>query len=80
VCHLSDRLKPIPLKSSATIAGKLVLPRSTLPFRNTWMAYARAVKQFLDWREGHRLSLDDVEPIANASYYEQLRTSAAKRR
>jgi integrase family protein with SAM-like domain len=51
---------------------------ATIRNRNTRMAYARAVKQFFDWREDHRLSLDDIEPIAIAAYIEQLGTSAAK--
>jgi site-specific recombinase XerD len=42
------------------------------------MAYARAVKQFFDWCDDHRLSLDDIEPIAIAAYIEQLGTNAAK--
>jgi site-specific recombinase XerD len=42
------------------------------------MAYARAVKQFFDWCEDHRLSLDDIEPIAIAAYIEQLGINAAK--
>jgi site-specific recombinase XerD len=42
------------------------------------MAYARAVKQFFDWCEDHRLGLDDIEPIAIAAYIEQLCTNAAK--
>jgi hypothetical protein len=33
---------------------------ATIRNRNTRMAYARAVKQFFDWCEDHRLSLDDV--------------------
>src|SRR5229473_88870 len=51
---------------------------ATIRNRNTRMAYARAVKQFFDWCDDHRLSLDDIEPIAIAAYIEQLGTNAAK--
>ena len=42
------------------------------------MAYARAVKQFFDWCEQHRLGLDDIEPISIAAYSEQLGSAMAK--
>jgi hypothetical protein len=51
---------------------------ATIRNRNTRMAYARAVKEFFDWCEDHRLGLDDIEPIAIAAYIEQLSTKAAK--
>jgi len=51
---------------------------ATIRNRNTRMAYARAVKEFFDWCEDHRLGLDDIEPIAIAAYVEQLGTKAAK--
>jgi len=51
---------------------------ATIRNRNTRMAYARAVKQFFDWCENHRLGLDDIERIAIAAYIEQLGTNAAK--
>src|SRR5215470_3092069 len=46
--------------------------------RNTRMAYARAVKQFFDWCEDHRLGLDDIEPIAIAAYIEELGSQIAR--
>jgi integrase/recombinase XerD len=51
---------------------------ATIRNRNTRMAYARAVKQFFDWCEEHRLGLDDIEPITVAAYVEQLGAEAAK--
>lgn len=41
---------------------------------NTRTAYAHAVGQFLDWCELRTLSLDCLEPIAIASYIEELMT------
>jgi hypothetical protein len=38
----------------------------------------RAVKQFRDWCEEHRLGLDDIEPVAIAAYIEQLGSEMAK--
>src|ERR1700746_2010635 len=46
--------------------------------RNTRMAYARAVKQFFDWCEDHRLGLDDIEPIAIAAYIEEPGSQIAR--
>jgi integrase/recombinase XerD len=51
---------------------------ATIRNRNTRMANARAVKQFFDWCEDHRLSLDEIEPISIATYIEQLAINAAK--
>ena len=51
---------------------------ATLRNRNTRMAYARAVKQFFDWCEDHRLGLDDIEPIAIATYIEELGSQIAR--
>ena len=51
---------------------------ATIRNRNTRMAYARAVREFFDWCEDHRLGLDDIEPIAIAAYIEQLGAEAAK--
>jgi integrase/recombinase XerD len=45
---------------------------------NTPMAYARVVKQIFDWCENHRLSLDEIEPIAIAADIEQLGINASK--
>ncbi len=46
--------------------------------RNTRMAYARAVKQFLDWCDDRRLKLEHIEAITVATYIEQLSTTASK--
>src|SRR5271170_5970874 len=46
--------------------------------RNTRTSYARAVKQFFDWCDVHRLDLDDIEPIAISAYIELLGTEMAK--
>ena len=51
---------------------------ATIRNRNTRMAYARAVKQFFDWCEDHRLGLDDIEPIAIAAYIEELGSAMSK--
>jgi len=40
--------------------------------------HTRAVKQFFDWCEDHRLSLDDIEPIAIAAYIEELSSKIAR--
>jgi site-specific recombinase XerD len=36
--------------------------------RNTRMAYARAVKQFFDWCDQHRLELHEIEAVTVAAY------------
>jgi integrase/recombinase XerD len=51
---------------------------ATIRNRNTRTSYARAVKQFFDWCEDHRLRLDDIESIAIAAYIEQLGAEMAK--
>jgi integrase/recombinase XerD len=44
---------------------------------NTRAAYAHAVGRFLDWCESNSLTLDSLEPIAIAAYFEQLMTTKA---
>ena len=46
--------------------------------RNTRAAYARAVKQFLDWCEDRRLELHDIDALTVAAYVEQLGSRTAK--
>ncbi len=46
--------------------------------RNTRMAYARAVKQFFDWCDEHRLELQEIEAVTVAAYIEQLGNQASK--
>ncbi len=46
--------------------------------RNTRSAYARAVKQVLDWCEGRRLELHDIDALTVAAYVEQLGSRTAK--
>src|SRR5260370_565988 len=47
--------------------------------RNTRAAYARAVKQFLDWcEEDRRLELYEIDPLTVAAYVEQLGSRTAK--
>jgi integrase/recombinase XerD len=46
--------------------------------RNTRAAYARAVKQFLDWCEERRLELHDIDALTVAAYIEQLGQRTAK--
>jgi site-specific recombinase XerD len=46
--------------------------------RNTRMAYARAVKQFFDWCDEHRLELHEIEAVTVAAYIEQLGGTVAK--
>src|SRR5438876_2213251 len=51
---------------------------ATIRNRNTRMAYARAVKRFFDWCDGHHLGLEDIEPIAISAYIEELSAEIAK--
>ncbi len=46
--------------------------------RNTRRAYARAVKQFFDWCDEHRLELHEIEAVTVAAYIEQLGNQASK--
>jgi site-specific recombinase XerD len=46
--------------------------------RNTRAAYARAVKQFLDWCEDRRLELYEIDALSVAAYVEQLGSRTAK--
>src|SRR5580658_8427575 len=46
--------------------------------RNTRTAYARAVKQFLDWCEDRHLELHDIDALMVAAYVEQLGSRTAK--
>src|ERR1700722_2238564 len=46
--------------------------------RNTRAAYARAVKQFLDWCEDRHLELHDIDALTVAAYVEQLGSRTAK--
>ena len=46
--------------------------------RNTRAAYARAVKQFFDWCNEHRLELHEIEAVTVAAYIEQLGNQASK--
>ena len=46
--------------------------------RNTRAAYARAVKQFLDWCEDRRLELHDIDALTVAAYVEQLGSRTSK--
>src|SRR6202521_5879912 len=50
----------------------------TASIRNTRAAYARAVKQFLDWCEDRRLELYEIDPLTVAAYVEQLGSRTAK--
>jgi len=40
--------------------------------------YTRAVKQFFDWCDEHRLGLADIEAITLATYIEELGTKTSK--
>lgn len=51
---------------------------ATIRNRNTRAAYARAVKQFLDWCERHGSELHQIEAITVAAYVEQLGSRASK--
>src|ERR1700724_1383150 len=42
------------------------------------MAYARAVKQFFDWCEEHRLELHEIEAVTVAAYIELLGNQTSK--
>ena len=90
---LTDRILPTPaliragiesLPAAIAAQGERASRRfiefftATIRNRNTRSSYARAVKQFFDWCEGHRLGLDDIEPIAISAYIEQLGAEMAK--
>ncbi len=45
--------------------------------KNTRLAYARAVGQFLSWCEAHGLALDQIQPVVVAAYIEQHPASVA---
>lgn len=53
---------------------------ATIRNKNTRMAYARAVYQFMDWCDERGLELDTIEPIAVAAYVEQKQKKTTKRR
>jgi hypothetical protein len=57
---------------------RFLRPCPAFPFLYSITSYARAVREFFDWCEDHRLGLDDIEPIAIAAYIEQLGAEAAK--
>src|SRR5215831_13021799 len=47
---------------------------ATIRNRNTRMAYARAVKQFCDWCDDHRLKLEEIEAVTVATSNSTLPT------
>src|SRR5512145_2200669 len=42
---------------------------------NTRASYARAIRRFSDWCEGHGLQIQDLRPLHAAAYVEQLATA-----
>ena len=71
---------PAAIAARGERAGRRFIEFFTATIRNSnpRMAYARAIKQFLDWSEDHRLGLDDIEPIAIAAYIEELGAKIAR--
>ncbi len=90
---LTDEIKPPPALIRAGIEALPAIVRAqgerasrrfiefftaSIRNRNTRMAYARAVKQFFDWCDQHRLELHEIEAVTVAAYIEQLGNQAAK--
>ena len=90
---LTDEIKPPPALIRAGIEALPAIVRAqgerasrrfiefftaSIRNRNTRMAYARAVKQFFDWCEEHRLELHEIEAVTVAAYIEQLGNQASK--
>jgi integrase/recombinase XerD len=90
---LTDEIKPPPALIRAGIEALPAIVRAqgerasrrfiefftaSIRNRNTRMAYARAVKQFLDWCDEHRLELHEIEAVTVAAYIEQLGNQASK--
>jgi site-specific recombinase XerD len=90
---LTDEIKPPPALIRAGIEALPAIVRAqgdrasrrfiefftaSIRNRNTRMAYARAVKQFFDWCDEHRLELHEIEAVTVAAYIEQLGTQASK--
>jgi site-specific recombinase XerD len=90
---LTDEIKPPPALIRAGIEALPAIVRAqgerasrrfiefftaSIRNRNTRMAYARAVKQFLDWCDEHRLELHEIEAVTVAAYIEQLGNEASK--
>jgi hypothetical protein len=67
--------QPQPLLARGTAAVTAAAQKRN---RNTRMAYARAVKQFFDWCDEHRLELHEIEGVTVAAYIEQLGNQASK--
>ncbi len=91
--HLTDEIKPPPALIRAGIEALPAIVRAqgerasrrfiefftaSIRNRNTRMAYARAVKQFFDWCDEHRLELHEIEAVTVAAYIEQLGNQASK--
>jgi site-specific recombinase XerD len=90
---LTDEIKPPPALIRAGIEALPAIVRAqgerasrrfiefftaSIRNRNTRMAYARAVKQFFDWCDEHRLELHEIEAVTVAAYIEQLGNQASK--
>ncbi len=90
---LTDEIKPPPALIRAGIEALPAIVRAqgerasrrfiefftaSIRNRNTRMAYARAVKQFFDWCDRHRLELHEIEAVTVAAYIEQLGNQASK--
>jgi site-specific recombinase XerD len=70
---------PTIIRAQGERAGRRFIEFFTAAIRNrNTMAYARAVKRFVDWCEDHHLELDNIEPIAIAAYIEELGSEIAK--
>ncbi len=90
---LTDEIKPPPALIRAGIEALPAIVRAqgerasrrfiefftaSIRNRNTRMAYARAVKQFFDWCDQHRLELHEIEAVTVAAYIELLGNQTSK--
>jgi site-specific recombinase XerD len=68
------RSLPSPITAAGENASRKFIEFFTANIRNrnTRLAYARAVRRFFDWCEGHRIALEKIEPMLVAAYIEEL--------
>jgi site-specific recombinase XerD len=67
-----DRLPAVIARAGDRAARRFVeFFTATIRNRNTRLAYARAVSQFLDWCHERRFTLELIEPVVVAAYVEQ---------
>jgi integrase/recombinase XerD len=62
--------------SAPAAASSNSLPPASVTATRAWLT--RAVKQFFDWCDQHRLELHEIEAVTVAAYIEQLGNEASK--